>query len=487
MKANYKSTIIMMLASFGSIAQTQQFNSQGSHSFVVPDGVLSVKVEAIGGGGGGGRVRGSSARESGGGGGGAYARGIVNVVAGDTYDVGVGVAGVQNGSVSRHGGNSYFGSHSSSDASTTVRAEGARTLILSDGSDKNGAQGGKAANSVGNKAKYDGGNGGTTNSNDYGGGGGGAAGSNGPGGNGGQGAAGIGTSSYGGNGGAGGVSGGDDDGTDGTNYGGGGGGARKSFSGSTVNRYGSSGAGGIVIVSWCTITDFSPASICAGAGSTITVTGTNLTHIDSVSVNGINVPFTSVDNTQFTITVPSGASSGNIIVHTGNGSSVSQNILAVNDYSVSLSLAGATLTANYTGTSAAVYEWKNCVSGSFIAGASSETFTPDQNGLYSVRITENGCVTTSQCAVVSSVSLNNLNGSDLLIYPNPSKEVVNIKTVDHVADLIVLTDLNGKRIMEIAPSDITTELQLNDVDAGLYVVTISIEGQTYRKQLSVAK
>lgn len=487
MKAHYKSTLIMMLASFGSIAQTQQFNIPGAHSFVVPDGVLSVKVEAVGGGGGGGRVRGSSARESGGGGGGAYARGIVNVVAGETYDIGVGVAGVQNASVSRHGGNSYFGSHSSSDASATVRAEGAKTLILSDGSDRNGAQGGKATNSVGNRVKYDGGNGGTTNSSDYGGGGGGAAGSNGPGGTGGQGAAGIGASSYGGNGGAGGVSGGDDDGTDGTNYGGGGGGARKSFSGSTVNRYGSSGAGGIVVVSWTTITNFSPASICAGAGATITVTGTNLTQIDSVSVNGVNVPFTSVDNTQFTITVPSGVSSGNIIVHTGNGSSISQSILSVNDYSVSLSVSGATLTANYTGSSSAVYEWKNCVSGSFVPGVSSETFTPAQNGLYSVRITENGCETTSQCVVVSSVSLTNLTDSELLIYPNPSKEVANIKTAEKVADLIVLTDLNGKRIMEIVPVNVTTELQLNDVEAGLYVVTISIEGQIYRKQLSVVK
>lgn len=477
----------MVLASFGSIAQTQQFNSPGTYSFVVPDGVVSVKVETIGGGGGGGRVRGSSARESGGGGGGAYARGIVNVIAGETYDVGVGVAGVQNGSVSRHGGNSYFGSHSSSDASVVVRAEGGKTLLLSDGSDKNGAQGGKALNSVGNKVKYDGGNGGTTNSNDYGGGGGGAAGSNGSGGDGGQGAAGIGASGYGGNGGAGGVSGGDDDGTEGSNYGGGGGGARKSFSGSTVNRYGSSGAGGIVVVSWCTIAGFSPVSVCAGSAETITITGTNLTQIDSVSVNGMNVPFTSIDNTQFTITVPSGIASGKISVHTGNGGSVSQDILAVNDYSVSLSVSGATLTADYTGTAAAVYEWKNCVSGSFVPGSDSETFTPAQNGLYAVRITENGCETTSQCVVVSSVSLNNLTGSDLLIYPNPSKEVVNIKTTENIADLIVLTDLNGKRIMETVPSDVTAELQLNNVDAGLYVVVISVGGQTYRKQLSVVK
>lgn len=488
MKTNkYKSTLLMMLASFGSMAQSQQFNTPGAHSFTAPEGVLSVKVEAVGGGGGGGRVRGSSARESGGGGGGAYARGIVTVTSGDVYEIGVGVAGVQNGSVAQHGGNSYFGSAAGTDPFTTVRAEGGKTLILSDGSSGTGAQGGKAANSVGNVVTYSGGNGGNTSSNDYGGGGGGAAGSNGPGGNGGQGAAGMGTSSYGGNGGAGGVNGGDDDGVEGYNYGGGGGGARKSFSGTTQNRYGSAGASGIVVVSWSTVTDFSPLAVCAGGSETVTVTGTNFTVIDSVTVNGSSVPFTSIDDTQLSIQVPGGVSTGNIIVYTENGASVSSGVLSVYDYSVAISLQGSTLTANYTGTNGAVYQWKNCVTGATIPGAVGATYTPAQNGLYAVEVTENGCTSSSQCITVASVGIEDIAGNDFSIFPNPSSEKVVVETAGNTATSIALVDMNGKKMLETVPSGTTTEISLSGVHTGIYLVNIQVGDKTYVKRLSVIK
>lgn len=482
----YKSTLIMMLTSFGSIAQTQQFNTSGSHSFTAPDGVLSIKVEAVGAGGGGGRVRGSSARESGGGGGGAYAKGIINVTAGTVYEIGVGAAGVQNSSVAQHGGNSYFGSVSDTDPSTTVRAEGGKTLILSDGSNGTGAQGGQAANSVGNVV-FNGGNGGNTSSNDHGGGGGGAAGSNGTGGHGGQGTPGIGTASYGGNGGIGGANGGNDNGGAGFNYGGGGGGARKSFSGTTVNRYGASGAQGLVVVSWSTITDFSPVSICVGSTEIVTVTGTNFTIIDSVTVNGTSVPFTAIDNTQFSFQVTSGVTSGAIIVYTENGASISSNTLTVNDYSVSVSLQGTVLAANYTGTNGATYQWRNCVTNTTISGAVGATFTPTQNGLYAVQVTENGCVTSSDCITVASLSLEEISESNFSIYPNPSSNKVTIETGEILINSITLVDLNGKEMMQVLPSGAVTELQLNDIQTGFYFVTIQTETKTYTKRLSVIK
>lgn len=488
MKTNkYKSTVIMLLASFGSMAQTQQFITPGIHTFTAPEGVLSVKAEAIGAGGGGGRVRGSSARESGGGGGGAYARGIVNVVAGNTYTLGVGAAGVQNDNAAQHGGNSYFGSASSSDASLTVRAEGGKTLILSDGSNGTGAEGGKTANSVGNRVVYDGGNGGNTSSSDYGGGGGGAAGSNGAGGAGGQGTAGMGTASFGGNGGAGGVSGGDDDGVEGYNYGGGGGGARKSFSGSTVNRYGASGAIGFVVVSWSTVSGFSPAAVCAGSGEVITVTGTNFTLIDSVTVNGTNVPFTAIDNTQFSFAVPVGVTSGAIIAYTENGSSISLNELEVYDYAVSVSLSGATLTANYTGGNGATYQWRNCITGSAITGAVGAIYTPTQNGLYAIDVTQNGCVASSECITVASLDVTSLTADAFTIYPNPASGTCTIQTSGIIANQVLLTDLNGKELNRIHPAGFVSELSLEEVNTGIYFIQINAGDETYVKRLSVIK
>lgn len=481
-------TILFGLFSLASTAQSQQFTTVGTSTFTVPPSVIAIKVEAIGGGGGGGRVRGSSARESGGGGGGAYASGILNVIPANTYTIGVGNPGVQNDNIAAHGGNSYFGDASSTNDSITVFAEGGKTIILPDGSQEAGAPGGKAVNSVGNRSKFNGGDGGTTNDNDYGGGGGGAAGTNGNGGTGGQGTAGIGTSLYGGSGGQGGVNGGDDDGIEGYNYGGGGGGARKSFSGSTVNRYGSAGAQGIVIVSWSTISGFSPLSVCSNSNQHISINGTNLTATDSVLINGVSVPFTVVSDTEVTILSITGASSGNIFVYTAHGCAKSEDLLTISNNSVTLSLQGATLSSNYTGNSAnATYQWIDCVNGNApINGATGTSYTAAQNSLYAVQITENGCTVTSDCFLVATVGINDLSSTNAWkIFPNPAQNEVMISHKSIIPTCISILDLTGKKIQTHIPQLPETVFQLSDLKSGLYFVEITVGNERYSEKLLV--
>jgi len=306
-------------------AQQQAFTTVGTFSYTVPASVIELTAEAIGGGGGGGLVRGSSERESGGGGGGAYAKGKVVVTPNAQYTVGVGNFGKKErgDSDARNGGDSYFNSDTSTDASTTVRAQGGQTLLHNDNSDPNGKPGGQASASVGNIATWSGGTGGTTNSNNFGGGGGGAAGSLGAGGNGGQftaGVRGLGdllNNDAPGNGGVGGVDNGDDTGTPGSLYGGGGGGARKSASGNSSTRNGEPGASGIVVLTWSEVTSLSSSSLCTG--DTVTITGTGFTNVTDVKFNGVAATFTTLNTTQISTSLPLGATSGDIVVTTEYG------------------------------------------------------------------------------------------------------------------------------------------------------------------------
>lgn len=66
-----------------------------------------------------------------------------------------------------------------------------------------------------------------------------------------------------------------------------------------------------------TINGFSPAS--GGVGTTVTITGTDLTGATSVKFNGQSASFTVVSNTQINATVPNCSSSGVISVTTGGG------------------------------------------------------------------------------------------------------------------------------------------------------------------------
>jgi hypothetical protein len=131
--ASHRSVYAMysdLAASNGEYVDT--FTQNGT--WIAPEGVTSITVEAYGAGGGG-------STNVGGGGGGAYARSTaVSVSPGTAYTVTVGTS-----AANTNGGDSTFNS-------TTVVADGGL-------SGTNGGTGGLAANSTGNDLTYDGGNG----------------------------------------------------------------------------------------------------------------------------------------------------------------------------------------------------------------------------------------------------------------------------------------------------------------------------------------
>ncbi|MBK7958598.1 MAG: T9SS type A sorting domain-containing protein [Bacteroidetes bacterium] len=79
------------------------------------------------------------------------------------------------------------------------------------------------------------------------------------------------------------------------------------------------------------------------------------------------------------------------------------------------------LIANQAG---ATYQWLDCNAGKApIAGATSQIFTPNQNGSYAVALTLNNCSDTSVCTFISGiVGIDQINRADagIKIYPNPS-------------------------------------------------------------------
>ncbi|HSE34836.1 MAG TPA: hypothetical protein VLB83_01805, partial [Candidatus Paceibacterota bacterium] len=122
-------------------------------TWVAPDGVGTVYVEAWGGGGGGaGGASGNCC--GGGGGGGAYARSMVSVTPGNSYTVVVGIAGTAGANTPTAGGN---GGDSMFSASSTILAKGG----IGGGIGANGAGGAGGSGSTGSVVTYTGGQGGS--------------------------------------------------------------------------------------------------------------------------------------------------------------------------------------------------------------------------------------------------------------------------------------------------------------------------------------
>ncbi|MBP6556841.1 MAG: hypothetical protein KA213_00650, partial [Flavobacterium sp.] len=282
-KMKFVLTLVLFCISYALNAQSPSvFTYTGTaQTWVCPQGVTSIQVEAIGGGGGGISSCGSNGCVGGGGGGGAYARrNSITVVPGTTYTISA--AAIGNG-----GGPSAVGSTTSLTINgVTITAAGGGIGQASGTGTRTGGAGGLDTASSGD-VTLSGGNGGSGfgtsggGGNSAGGGGGSAAGSSGPGSPGGNaannstpGVGGLLVSNYGGAGGAGAYN---DNGFSATgNYGGGGGGAGHK------GKTGGSGRTGAIIISFTcptnTIANAGPNQSLLACATTTTLAGNAATY-----------------------------------------------------------------------------------------------------------------------------------------------------------------------------------------------------------------
>jgi hypothetical protein len=138
---------------------------------------------------------------------------------------------------------------------------------------------------------------------------------------------------------------------------------------------------------------------------------------------------------------------------------------------------------NIGGTPA--YEWFDCVNESPISGATSATFQPTTSGSYAVEITNEGCITQSNCVAVNlSTSGIEETNSIVQIFPNPTNGMVTVIS-NSVGKFIIYT-LSGQKIMEsILPEN--GQLDFSTFDSGIYYLTLESQHSVSTHKIVVVK
>lgn len=146
---------------------------------------------------------------------------------------------------------------------------------------------------------------------------------------------------------------------------------------------------------------------------------------------------------------------------------------------VSVTITSTALTANEV---VATYQWLDCDNGNAqIPGETAATFTPPIAGNYAVEVTSpSGCVDTSACnSFTNTTGINESNLSSFHIYPNPVKDQFSIAFVEAVEEVTVaIYTANGKRISLQEYSNCSTIETAISGDAGIYVIALTMDGQT---------
>lgn len=136
----------------------------------------------------------------------------------------------------------------------------------------------------------------------------------------------------------------------------------------------------------------------------------------------------------------------------------------------SVSVSGATLTANNTG---AVYQWINCENGnSTVLGETNQNFTPSANGSYAVIVTQSNCSDTSACYTVNVTGMEGKTFSQrMYIHPNPFKSETTITFDEEQQQMVIkITDVLGKVIKTINFSGKQLVLEKGEINKGVYFI-----------------
>ena len=179
-------------------------------------------------------------------------------------------------------------------------------------------------------------------------------------------------------------------------------------------------------------------------------------------------PYTWIDDITYS---SSDSTATHILMSSAGCDSVITLNLSIDTLNLSVTQAGALLTATASG---ATYLWLDCPGMTPINGATSQSYTATANGDYAVIISNTECSDTSSCYTVTGVGIieNNF-WKELLLYPNPTSGDFSIDLGGKYQTVtITITNLVGKIIQSNTYNE-SQLLQLKiEEPAGVYLLKI---------------
>lgn len=169
----------------------------------------------------------------------------------------------------------------------------------------------------------------------------------------------------------------------------------------------------------------------------------------------------------------------------GCDSIVTTNVTVAAAIDVTTVSAGATVTANGTGT----YQWIDCDNANaIISGETAQSFTATASGNYAVIVTVGACADTSSCVNVIVLGIDNQASAAMLsVYPNPNTGTFVVRTAAKKASYSIYNELGQVvRTVELTAAN-NYSTTINDLANGVYTISGIVEGKVVKQRIVINK
>jgi hypothetical protein len=233
-------------------------------------------------------------------------------------------------------------------------------------------------------------------------------------------------------------------------------------------------------------------SICVGQTVTYSASGSGIRSYNWSFPGG--TPSTSTAASQIVTYPTAGTFSATLsVIGACDGGSISQtntNLLTVTNLPAvpTVTINGAQLVSS----SATGNQWLR--NGTVLSGATSQTYTPIQNGNYTVRVSSNGCFSLSSPVNVNFVGIDYLVTNNVQVFPNPANDELYIQPGFEKTESLIectLLDLSGKMVFNKTFNNVLTTQTLNlstsYLSVGFYQLVIQTKNERMTRKVAIAR
>jgi hypothetical protein len=128
----------------------------------------------------------------------------------------------------------------------------------------------------------------------------------------------------------------------------------------------------------------------------------------------------------------------------------------------------------------ASYQWYYCNPWRRITNAQYQTFSTITKGSYALVVNHLGCTDTSDCIALYSSGLQLLQDNEIIVFPNPTKDIINIKIGnDFKENQIEIYNSIGQKIKSITTKSTEIQVDLTNEAKGVYLIKVN-EFKTFK-------